>query len=391
MSTAIEFPAVPAVLAWARDSAGLSLDEAASRLRQTRAELLDLERGRRHPSLGEARDLASLYKRSMAALLLPSPPAEPAQPADFRAGAHQTLGPDTRLAIRRAERLQALAGDLFEALDNPSLWRRGSLGPQADPAEAAEEIRRQLPISIQEQSSWKHDYEALRRWRDALGATGALVLQMRMPVAEVRGFSLSTDGPVTIVLNGADGYLARVFTLFHELTHQLLGTGGICLPEPGQQSHGASQVAETFCNRVAGNLLVPSDVLKSDPDANRLGTAAGPSDATILSRLSRRYWASRQVVWYRLREEGFIDPDVYRSMWAIWSAQPMATSKVRRGGTPKISRSQRVMTERGPKFVASVFEAHDRGMLGLSDAMDFLEVGSKDMAKLEGLITSARA
>src|ERR1700694_124630 len=49
------------------------------------------------------------------------------KPADFRVGAHQRLGPEARLAIRRAERLQGLAADLFEALDNPSVWGGGSL------------------------------------------------------------------------------------------------------------------------------------------------------------------------------------------------------------------------------------------------------------------------
>jgi Zn-dependent peptidase ImmA (M78 family) len=382
----IEVPTSPGVLIWARETAGLSLEDAAKRIREEPSDLDAVERGQKQLSLGVARELARAYRRPLAALMLPAQPVEADRPADFRVGVGGRLGPDARLAIRRAERLQGLAAELFEALDNPSAWRRGTVAADADPVNTAAAVRKILPYSIADQRGWKDEYHALRSWREALGATGILVLQASMPLDDVRGFSLASDGPITIVVNSRDYVLARVFTLFHELIHQLLGTGGICLPDPGRDSSGGIQAAETFCNRVAGNILVPSDALESDEEVHRLTRAGVLAQESSVNRLARRYWVSRPALWFRLREEGLVNEDAYRSLWARWAARP-APGRSKPGAPPKVSTARRVLSEVGPRFVTSVIEAYDRGLLGLGDAVEFLDVSVQDVAKLEHLTT----
>src|SRR5205807_2176536 len=142
---------------------------------------------------------------------------------DFRQGTGSgQLGAPTRFAIRDAMRVQAAAGELFEALDLVAQWRSGSVSLDSDVTRAAADTRRQLGISLEEQAVWRDPYRAFGSWRAAMGRTGALVLQRKLPLVEVRGFSLTTPGPPTIVVNRSDAVSARIFTIFHELGHILL-------------------------------------------------------------------------------------------------------------------------------------------------------------------------
>jgi hypothetical protein len=62
--------------------------------------------------LTQARILAAYFKRPLAAFLLAEPPPEPPLPRDFRTLPHgkDRFERDTRLAIRKARRLQSVRG-----------------------------------------------------------------------------------------------------------------------------------------------------------------------------------------------------------------------------------------------------------------------------------------
>src|SRR5258707_8275069 len=94
----------PAVLRWARESAGYSLTEVAERVEESENGLAACEAGRRRPTWSMLNKLASVYKRPVAAFLLPAPPEESLQAPDFRTlpDAQKVLSPKTRFAIRIA-------------------------------------------------------------------------------------------------------------------------------------------------------------------------------------------------------------------------------------------------------------------------------------------------
>ena len=73
----------PAVLRWARETAGYSIEEAGDRVAGPQA-LEAWEAGRDRPTWKAVQRLGKLYRRPVAALLLAEPPAEPLLPPDFR-------------------------------------------------------------------------------------------------------------------------------------------------------------------------------------------------------------------------------------------------------------------------------------------------------------------
>jgi transcriptional regulator with XRE-family HTH domain len=74
----------PEMLRWARDTAGLSLEEA-SRAAQTNKKKIEAwETGDARPSMPQLRKMAAAYKRLLSDFYLPAPPAENPLPHDFR-------------------------------------------------------------------------------------------------------------------------------------------------------------------------------------------------------------------------------------------------------------------------------------------------------------------
>lgn len=262
----LEVTVNPAVLRWARQSAGCTLEDSAAKLRVAGETLRAWESGKGHPPLTALIALADHYRRPLAALLLPEAPEEPAPPSDFRSLPEKRgrLTSETLLAIRRARRLQSLARELMQAVGRSSTPQLGSSSLQSDAESLASVERSRLGMSLDEQIGWKTSYEAFRSWRSKLEQANLLVFQFTMRLEDCRGFSLADQEPLAVVVNTSDAIHARIFTLFHEYGHLLLRIPGICLPEV-KEARGRDErsQAEQWCNRLR-YILDPKDVYGED-------------------------------------------------------------------------------------------------------------------------------
>ena len=72
------------ILKWARDTAGLTPEEAARSLQTNEAKVLAWEQGDERPSMPQLRKVATVYKRQLSDFYLPAPPDEGPLPHDFR-------------------------------------------------------------------------------------------------------------------------------------------------------------------------------------------------------------------------------------------------------------------------------------------------------------------
>src|SRR3954452_22975063 len=106
-------PITPEVLRWAMEDAGVTVEDLARRS-GTSPEIVDeWRRGFMPPSKTQLDAISRALRRSPEFFLLPSPPAEPAVPAQFRhppkrRGRRDLLPVEVRY-IRQARRLQGIA------------------------------------------------------------------------------------------------------------------------------------------------------------------------------------------------------------------------------------------------------------------------------------------
>ncbi|ENE0867295.1 ImmA/IrrE family metallo-endopeptidase [Klebsiella pneumoniae] len=76
---------------------------------------------------------------------------------------------------------------------------------------------------------------------------------------EFRGFCLIDEMVPCVFVNGTDSYSAQVFTLFHEVAHIWVGNAGV-------SNWQFDNKIESFCNKVAAEVLMPHDLFKKKWD-----------------------------------------------------------------------------------------------------------------------------
>lgn len=320
----------PDVLVWARESIGRNIEEVAKRLNVSNDLVKRWENGEKKPTLNQLKNLAQYYKRPLGAFFLPEPPKELSLPNDFRTLPEETKKPlswKTRLAIRRARRLQSLAIELKSALQQEIILKIGSVSLTDEPEVVADQTRDYLGVDIQTQFHWVNENAALREWIKALEKLGLLVLQMSFPIEDARALSL-TDGEIPVILlNTQDSIKARIFSLFHEFGHILLNKGGICDPNrstwdaPYQQtSFEESGLVEKFCNHFSGALLVPKEALLNHKIVRSKKSSLEWSDST-LGKIARDFKVSREVILRRLVILGLVSQAFYQKKRTEWESE----------------------------------------------------------------------
>ncbi|WP_332120017.1 ImmA/IrrE family metallo-endopeptidase, partial [Escherichia coli] len=78
----------------------------------------------------------------------------------------------------------------------------------------------------------------------------------KLDTREFRGFCISDSVAPIIFVNSSDALSAQVFTLFHEVAHLWLGVDGV-------SGWDTEKNIESFCNKVAAEILMPDNLFKS--------------------------------------------------------------------------------------------------------------------------------
>lgn len=377
----------PSLVRWARETAGLTIQATAKKLGVTprKVELWETEGAPERPTATQLEKLADAVKRPVATFFLPAPPAEQPLPVDFRrpfpATALQPLSHSTRLAIRRARRLQGIFAELGSHA-TPTI--PGIDVSRRQPAEEAARLAREtLRVSLEEQEKWREPENALKVWRSRVEDLGLLVFQLGMPKEEVSGFSLSGDAQA-IVLNKKDYHARRCFTLFHEWAHLLLGEPGLCFVDEGRTER-ADESVEVFCNAFAGSLLVPMDALHQI-DAHSVDQPASLERA--VEEGARRFAVSRYVILRRFLTASIITAERYRSLTARWDREheerrQKPAAKKKGGPAPHV----KTVSELGGGFVSRVLSAHDRGLVSDLEVADYFALKLRHLEKVEALVS----
>lgn len=359
----------PELLVWARESIRLDIEEAAKRQGVETDTLDSWERGAERPTVAQLRKMADVYRRPLAVFYLATPPRDFDAMKYFRrpAGApERPPSPELTYQIREAETRREVALELaLEAEDGPPPKFRARAEPTEDAAEWAARVRAELGVSIDDQLGWRNDYDALAAWRSAVERAGILVFQVsKIPIEEMRGFSIFAEQFPVISVNAADAVRARIFSTMHELGHIVLGQGDV---DGSSRFWLSSDRVERFCNSFAGHLLVPELNLSAFTTLRR-GERADHVAPSELSSLSARFKVSEQVILLRLLRTNRISETFYKERQAAISAYRPAKST---GGPPY---HRRVVASLGRPYVRTVLDAMYRDRITLGDVSDYLGI-----------------
>lgn len=371
----------PTVLAWARRRSGQTLEQVAEVLGKDPAVIEKWELGESAPTYVQLETLAyKLYKRPIALFFFPEPPDEPEPAQEFRTLPDfeiEDLAPDTRFKVRQALALQLSLSELSNGRNPVAdlITRDVSVDPSRSPAQAARRVRDYLDINIDTQIGWKTTEEALKAWRTAVEEAGVFLFKDTFKQRDVSGFSLFDDEFPLIYINNSTSKNRQIFTIFHELAHLLVHTGGVTLRDDTyiRALHGDAKQIEMFCNAFAAHLLMPESDFKGQEQAT--------DDANIL-RLSRRYKVSREVVLRRMLDLGLVTPRKYARKAEQWAQDYFDHAPEEPGGNYYLTQA----TYLSDAYVRMAFRNYYRGAITLEQLAGYLNLKASNVAGLEQVV-----
>lgn len=313
-------PAVnPDILSWARETAGLSLEDAADKLDIGTARnipgserLAAYERGEQAPSRPLLLKMAKVYRRSLLTFYLSAPPRKGDRGEDFRSlpNQHTADEPLVDALLRDIRARQSMVRTLLEdEEDTVPLAFVGSMTIDAGADRVRASIQTTLGLDLatfRAQGSVEAAFSYLRNRAEAAGIFVLLIGNLgshhtNLDVSAFRGFALADPLAPFVVINDQDAKSAWAFTLLHEIAHLWVGASGVSGP------WGESQL-ERFCNTVASSFLLPQAELASlaiDPQSDR------ETAHQLVSTFARARLLSRSMVAYRL----FQSSRISRATW----------------------------------------------------------------------------
>lgn len=320
----------PEILIWARETAGLSLADAARKLgfsdsaRSSGAEKLEsYESGSKEPSRALLLKMTKQYRRSLAAFYLARVPEKGNRGSDFRTLPDAPAPEKEALIDALVRDIQARQSMVKASLldEEPHLVEFvASASMQSGVGAIVREIKTEIGFDRDEFRRKRSPEEAFATLRSAVEARGVFVLLVgnlgshhtAIEPSVFRGFALADPVAPFIVINDQDAKAAWSFTLLHELVHLWLGETGISGAIPGTR-------LERFCNDVASEILVSTEELADlllPPLLNLQGLTAAIADFAKPRKVSYSMVAYRLFLTNRISEATWLEATAYfRAMW----------------------------------------------------------------------------
>ena len=251
----------PNVLKWARESARISVESAASKVSVSPERLVYWEEGKSVPTIRQAQDLAKAYRRPFALFFLPEIPNDFQPLQDFRKRGSKSLSTASVFIIREIQQKQSWISDLKEENNEVRVPFVGRFSIEDDPLIVAEDILSTLEIN----PLHYEQHSPIKEWIDKAELKGVFISRtsfihsrLTLDAAEIQGFAISSEFAPFIFINSRDWGAAQLFTLVHELAHIWIAQTGISNSiESINALKGANHPVEAFCNEVAANALIP--------------------------------------------------------------------------------------------------------------------------------------
>lgn len=274
-------------------------------------------RGSRHPTFRQLERFAEATHTPVGYFFLPQPVEEPVPIPDMRTMAGVAIRrPSANLldTIYLCQQRQAWYREFMLDAGEKSVEFIGSASLDDDVVAVAARMREALEFDLDERRRFPTWQEALRRFIQQADELGVLVMvsgivgsntRRKLDPEEFRGFALADDLAPLVFINGADSKSAQMFTLAHELAHLWLGETALSDATPASYP---SHRTESWCNRVAAELLVPGENVADEFNADEDLSAE-------MQRLARQFKVSTLVILRRIHDTGGIGSDDFHAAY----------------------------------------------------------------------------
>lgn len=360
----------PFMLKWAREKSGYKIDMLPKKIRKN---VSSWESGEIKPTWNQVRDLGKLYKRPSAFFLLNEPPKEESKDhiIDFRHFSPERSEKSPALCneIRRCNYRREIFLDILQKSGIHIPLFKTFNDEYKNYKEFAQFIREILGITIEEQFSWTNypKSQALNNWKSSIENLNVLIFEsQKVEEDETWGFCLSKDKFPVICLNGKIKFNGRVFTLIHEFVHLLLKKSALC---DLKNLNKIDDQEEVFCNKVAGEVLVPEKYLKDEIDGLK-DLNEKEWDEKELYDLASKFSVSKEVVLVRLLKLNRTTEEFYllkREQWKKFYKENDENNKKSGGNFDR-----NLLKYNGNLFTKTILSAYRNDLIASTEFSEYM-------------------
>jgi len=281
------------------------------------------------------------------------------------------------LAVHDLLRLRGIVLDTRSELKDPVTPFVFS-GDVSNAHKLAVQLREYLGISYEMQKAAPSFRQFFLLVRSRVEKRGVMVAAFDgVPPDAARGMALYFDELPIIGVNSNDRPPAKTFSILHELVHIVKRQSASCNEVGPLLTRDAEEV---FCNAVAGEVLVPADLLREEREVCK--SEIGGED---IRALAARYSVSREVIARRLLDLNQIQRNDYetliRNIHAEYEAEqgkPRSSSLTKYH--PNVARA--AYDRNGASVCGALQRGVDREIYSQRDIGDFLGLKLKHIPGL---------
>lgn len=379
----------PNILKWARESARMTEEIAAAKVNVTVEKLKGWEEGNSQPTIKQAQTLAKAYKRPFALFFLPEVPRDFQPLQDFRKKESKALTTSSVFIIREIQQKQAWISDVYSDNNEEKLPFVGRFTINSNPQQVANDILSTLRI---EPNAYNTD-NPIKEWIDAAETNGIFVSRtsfihsrLKLDSDELQGFAIADSYAPFVFVNSDDWNAPQLFTLVHELAHIWIAETGISNEvEPEIKHKDKFHPVELFCNEVAANVLMPSDLIlnldansfQNSKEAFKVAKQLGVSSFALLVRALNLNIISLPT-YQKLKKQADVDYADFLKREAEKKAKQKDKEKA---GGPNYFLLQ--LNRNGKLFTQAVLDAFRGGFIEPTLASNLLNIQVNKFQKLE--------
>jgi Zn-dependent peptidase ImmA (M78 family)/transcriptional regulator with XRE-family HTH domain len=367
----------PKIIAWARSRSGVSAAAVHAAVKISNDDLQAWERGDSRPPFDKAQKLAEALGIPFGYLFLSQPPEVTMPIPDLRTLADsEPLSLNFLQVVNDALVKQDWYRDYLIESNESKPQFVGRFNSKSDLDAVARDIRAMLGIDSAFRRSAKDWADYVSKLASRAERAGVLVMRSgvvgnltrrKLSSREFQGFALSDQLAPLVFVNSDDFKSAQVFTLIHELAHTWIGTSAISHIDPTKPKPGDSSV-ETFCNRVAAEVLVPRTEFNAAWKSIDIETLA--------NQLARQFWVSTLVILRRAFELDKI------SATEFFEHIELERKKIKRSTNSGGNYYRNVIARMGTRFTRAVYNDALSGRLLFRDAARLLQLNVPTLLKL---------
>ncbi len=271
--------------------------------------------GEKIPTFNQIEDMSKKTMIPFGYFFLEKPPVEKFPLVEYRTiGSTSALEPSRNLidTIDLMTDVQEWMVDYVTTNGQEKLEYVGSAAGVTDILTIVKDIRKRLDINVSWCADRQSAKEAFRFIREKIENIHILVMmsgivgnnsRRKLNVDEFRAFTLVNPFTPLIFINSCDSDTGKLFSIVHELTHVWIGENSLYNAKNNDYfiDHGT----ERFCNAVAAELLVPTELFEEK------WKNSGSTTAEKIEKTAKIFRCSRLVVARKAFDCGKISKVVY--------------------------------------------------------------------------------